>query len=86
MSSSTSFAKKNGRRQSAEVCTAFSRGKKDSLPRFVFVLCADADANEERAGFAFASDDDESNTVKEYKAEQQMVIQQVSQKSSLPAL
>ena len=35
-------------------------------------------------GLAFASDDDESNTVKEYKVEQQRVIQRIS--ASPPAL
>ena len=41
-------------------------------------------------GLAFANDDDESDTVKEYKSEQQMIIQKVSQsdgiESTLPAL
>lgn len=41
-------------------------------------------------GLAFANDDDESDTVKEYKSEQQMIIQKVSQsdgtESTLPSL
>jgi hypothetical protein len=41
-------------------------------------------------GLAFANDDDENDTVKEYKSEQQMIIQKVSQsdgtESTLPSL